>query len=241
MVDIIREIKASRQFAPADRTHSGLGLLYRAYHYAVDVCRDPWEFAVEIDELRASGMNHSDFRWLLCKGYLQHAREVPCSNSGRRQFASAQWLSFHAGSCFQLTETGLELAGSLFRGASPISVLSRDNRRTEVVIACDTKPKWDGERHQFFVREQLVKEFKVPSPNQETILTAFEEENWPVRIDDPLSPTALADGKRRLHDTIKSLNRNQKRSLIRFMGDGTGEGVLWELTGPELQTHGDGR
>jgi hypothetical protein len=63
---------------------------------------------------------------------------------------------------------------------------------------------------------------------QEAILMAFEEENWPPRIDDPLPVHPDMLPKRRLHDTIKSLNRNQKRPLIRFMGDGTGEGVRWE-------------
>ena len=32
------------------------------------------------------------------------------------------------------------------------------------------------------------------------------------------------------HDnTIKWLNRHQEHRLIRFLGDGTGEGVCWEL------------
>jgi hypothetical protein len=64
---------------------------------------------------------------------------------------------------------------------------------------------------------------------QEAILMAFEEEQWPPRIDDPLPGHPDLLPKRRLHDTIKSLNRNQKNSLIRFMGDGTGEGIRWEL------------
>jgi len=38
------------------------------------------------------------------------------------------------------------------------------------------------------------------------------------------------DSKRRLHDTINSLNRNQKQSLIRFLGDGKGEGIRWEFS-----------
>jgi hypothetical protein len=74
----------------------------------------------------------------------------------------------------------------------------------------------------------LVKQFKLPSPNQEMILMALEEEHWPVRIDDPLPPSKKLDAKQRLHDTIKNLNRNQKQRLIRFMGDGTGQGVRWE-------------
>jgi hypothetical protein len=31
-----------------------------------------------------------------------------------------------------------------------------------------------------------------------------------------------------LHDTIKCPNRGQVNHLLRFRGDGTGEGVLWE-------------
>jgi hypothetical protein len=75
----------------------------------------------------------------------------------------------------------------------------------------------------------VVKQFKSPAMNQETILTAFEEENWPPRIDDPLPPEPDLDPKRRLHATINSLNGRQKNPLIRFVGDGTGEGVRWEL------------
>ena len=75
----------------------------------------------------------------------------------------------------------------------------------------------------------MVKVFKLPSPNQETVLMAFQEEGWPPKIDDPLPPHGDILPKRRLHDTIKSLNRNQKSRRLRFMGDGTGEGVCWEL------------
>ena len=80
-----------------------------------------------------------------------------------------------------------------------------------------------------------MKRFQLPSRNQETILSAFEEEGWPPRIDDPLPPAVDCDPKQRLRDTIKSLNRNRKLVRIRFKGDGTGQGVLWELTrGPAI-------
>ena len=65
--------------------------------------------------------------------------------------------------------------------------------------------------------------------NQEAILAAFQEDGWPARIDDPLPPVAETDPKRRLSDTIKCLNRKQQNALVRFSGDGTGEGVLWDL------------
>ncbi|MBI3406825.1 MAG: hypothetical protein HY040_00525 [Planctomycetes bacterium] len=60
-------------------------------------------------------------------------------------------------------------------------------------------------------------------------MAAFEEENWPVHLDDPLSPTREIDPKQRLHDAISRLNRNQKNRLLRFEGDGTGRGLRWRL------------
>ena len=37
-------------------------------------------------------------------------------------------------------------------------------------------------------RDEIVKRYRVPAPNQELILAAFEEEGWPQLIDDPLPP-----------------------------------------------------
>ena len=90
-------------------------------------------------------------------------------------------------------------------------------------------PHWDKNRRTFLVGEHLVKRFRVPSPNQESVLDAFQEEGWPVSIDDPLSPVPDLSPKRRLRDTIKCLNTNQFSRLIRFHGDGTGQRVMWEL------------
>jgi hypothetical protein len=59
------------------------------------------------------------------------------------------------------------------------------------------------------------------------ILEVFQEEHWPPRIDDPLPPKPGIEPQRRLHDTINSLNRNQRHRLIRFFADGLGKGVRW--------------
>ena len=88
-------------------------------------------------------------------------------------------------------------------------------------------PKWDRLRQELKVGTVVVKRFKVPAASQETILEAFEEEAWPPRIDDPLSPRNDQLPKRRLQETIRSLNRNQKSPLLHFLGDGSGEGILW--------------
>lgn len=69
--------------------------------------------------------------------------------------------------------------------------------------------------------------------NQRCILAAFQEEDWPERIDDPLPGHRGIDPKRRLIDTIVCLNKGLTHQLIRFHGDGTGTGVIW-LASPEL-------
>jgi hypothetical protein len=77
----------------------------------------------------------------------------------------------------------------------------------------------------------LLKEFRQPSPNQTRLLDAFQEQGWVFQhIDDPLPSWPEADeeeAKRRLHDTIKNLNRSLPSGSIRFQGDGTGQGVRW--------------
>lgn len=91
-------------------------------------------------------------------------------------------------------------------------------------------PSYNPETGRLVVGERIVKWFRTPAPNQRAVLAAFEEEGWPERINDPLVPAPEIAIKERLGDTIRSLNRNQLEPLIRFRGDGTGKGVLWELT-----------
>ena len=75
---------------------------------------------------------------------------------------------------------------------------------------------------------KVIKRFRVPAPNQELVLTAFQEMGWPRFIDDPLPPAKEQDSKHRLRVTIKSLNRHQIASLLRFHGNGNGLQVYWE-------------
>ena len=112
-----------------------------------------------------------------------------------------------------------------FRNRRPL--VDRNERRASP--APRVVPHWDADLQELRVNGLIVKQFKVPAPNQEMVLAAFQEEGWPTRIDDPLPPQAEQDPKRRLHDTIVSLNRTHKHRLIRFMGDGSGEGVRWTI------------
>ena len=90
-------------------------------------------------------------------------------------------------------------------------------------------PVWDRERRELRLGGTVVKRFKWPAENQERVLDAFQELGWPGHIDDPLEQHPRICPKRRLHDTLKCLNRKQISGAIKFRGDGTGRGVLLEI------------
>jgi hypothetical protein len=208
----------------------GLVILLEASRYAAELGRDAWDFAVEIVALREGGLNHSDLRWLICKGWVEHSREVLVRGRKGREFCHGASLTLTKRSCFVLTSSGIRSAECL---PPPVEVaptaLRAPVNSQNPTDSQSPLPKWDRDRQELRLRlnGEVVKEFRLPSPNQETVLMAFEEEGWPPRIDDPLPQHSGVDPKRRLHDTIKSLNRNQKRGRMRFMGDGTGEGGRW--------------
>lgn len=224
----------------AARMQAGLELLDRAYQAAVDIDCDPWEMAVEIADLRRAGLSLTDLRWLVRKGFAQHAQEVTQPGEEQRAFHSPRGVAFTRRTCLMLTGQGATLlrqTASLPR--PPLSVAApaiarADLPQSSAAPQCEPLPHWDGDLMELRVGGQLVKQFKVPAPNQEMVLSAFEEEGWPARIDDPLPPVPDQDSKRRLHDTINSLNRNQKQPLIRFLGDGSGQGVRW-VAGSRVQ------
>jgi len=242
-----RDPSVSQEGMDRSQLRRGIALLMQAGAYAAELKHDPWDFAVEIRTLRNAGLTDSDLRWMICKGYVQHAREITLPVESRRKFWTGGGLSFTRRSCFILTEHGREVAHELNSMLSPpiplnytppaASRISLDRPSAPRTPPPGQTPKWDSERHEFWVENLLVKEFKLPSPNQATILMAFEEEGWPPRIDDPLPVVPSVDPKRRLNNTIKNLNRNQKHRVVRFMGDGTGEGVRWELVSdPRYET-----
>jgi len=128
--------------------------------------------------------------------------------------------------CFVFTRAGVLRARADAADPTTFHLCSGD--AIEPAMDCRT-PRWDDNARVLSVGGQIVKRFKQLSPNQEAVLMAFEEEGWPCRIDDPLSPVSGIAPKVRLHDTIKWLNRNQENRLVNFSGDGTGQGVRWDI------------
>jgi hypothetical protein len=235
------------RFTPA--IYSALSLLLDASSCAADVGADVWQFSVEINALLRAGLTTSACRWLIAKGLAKHACETTTNNGDRRVFQPCTNLAIPKRACFVITDRGIACANELLRsGAKRQAGEQRVSAATLPTVTVPTvsvptgrpasdngepqptTPTWDSDRQQLRVGRIIVKEFKVPAANQEAILAAFQEEGWVPRIDDPLTPKLNQDSKRRLHDTINSLNRNQKHSLLRFLGDGKGEGVRWEFS-----------
>jgi hypothetical protein len=93
------------------RIRPGLLLLRDALERARELKHDPWEFAVNIRQLRAAGLTNTDLRWLVCKGYAEHALEGISAGAGRRSFLKLASLALPERTCFVLTAQGFLLAG----------------------------------------------------------------------------------------------------------------------------------
>jgi hypothetical protein len=210
------------------RGDAALRLLIDAYYYAWTLDCSIWDFAEEIAGLRQCGLTNGDLRWLVFSGLAEHGDEVRDTAEEHRTFGRESELRFSANSCFVLTRAGATYFGE-FLSAPNGTVLQVQPESTAASDATRRlTPTWDRDLQELRLGKELIKRFKVPAPNQETVLAVFQEENWPTFIDDPLPPHDKIDPKRRLHDTINSLNRNQRKNLIKFRGSGSGKGLRWE-------------
>lgn len=212
------------------KLQQAFALLARGAQYANTTHGDVWDFAIELHEFSRIGLTSNDLRFLVQLKYVDHAIERTAVGDDRRRFHPSANPIFTRRSCFVLTRRGMltahescEVAGDRARGAPIWQVLTDTSSASGSSI-----PKWDVDRHTLFLGGRIVKRFKWHAANQITILSAFQEEGWPVRIDDPLTPSPVVHAKRRLSDTIKCLNRNQLLKLIHFRGDGRGQGITWE-------------
>jgi hypothetical protein len=204
---------------PSPTVLTALGLLKRARDAAFEMGLDPWELAVKITHLIAAGISGEDVRQMMLCGLVQRRDERRRNEAGERSFQPADCVPISARTCFVLTSAG---EACLARWDGKPAPAGTDSAPKLIV------PRWDGDRRQLWYRETLVKRYQQPAPSQETILSAFEEDGWPPRIDDPLPMEDGLDPHDRLHDAVKRLNRDQVVRLLVFRRDGSGEGVEWE-------------
>ena len=148
------------------------------------------------------------------------ANDLRGPNEKRRSFA-CQVLQASAA-----TEAAAEPLGGDENAAQGHEIpLANGEKQPQVAL----KPQWDSGRRELSLGGRTVKHFLVPARNQELILSVFQEEGWPERIDDPLTPHQDIDPKTRRNDVIYRLNHKQCKCLIRFRANGTGDGVYWSL------------
>jgi hypothetical protein len=217
-------------------------LLLAAYEYGRDANVDPWQFAVETDELRERGAASVDLRWLIATGLAEHRRETTIPGDPERSFRNLPRTGLPRRTSIALTERGAARLAALMRekleksrslGSSGAATDGMPvGEEAKPLLAEAPRPVWDQQRRELRFCEQVVKHFRVPAPNQEIILQAFQEENWPHCVDDPLPPQDNLPIKSRLLATIKSLNRSQVKPLILFHGNGNGVQVYWETRAP---------
>lgn len=76
-------------------------------------------------------------------------------------------------------------------------------------------PRWDAVVRELRVEDRVVKCYRQRADMQELILAAFQEEQWPARIFDPLPSSPAVDRNARLRDVVRRLNR-QRPQVIQF-------------------------
>jgi hypothetical protein len=222
--------------------------LIAAHEYSQSCHCDKCQLAITLEELSSTGIEFADCRWLMLEGLVEHLTETTYPGDKIRSFRPGDAiLSKH--SAFMLTPLGIQfLRCELCVPKDPVTPPTASLHAFEPAPASipsarpaqypppsANTPRWESQRQELWFGGKLVKQFRFPSANQVTILAAFQEDGWPSRIDDPLPCHAEIDSRRRLNDTIRSLNRSRIHAVLRFAGDGSGEGILWEPTSNPLE------
>ncbi|HYW71408.1 MAG TPA: hypothetical protein VE961_10250 [Pyrinomonadaceae bacterium] len=221
----------------AQHLRPGLAVLWRAYLCAQDTGVALWNLSLPTKRLHEAGMTRTDFQWLVDRGFAEYGEET---TTGLRRAAQSNGARLSNHIRLVLTAGGAALAEQVFSKTNDASPAALDLTTEASVfpekqsVAADTKlpdlkPRWDVIRRELSFAGSIIKRFRVPARNQETILSVFEEEGWVEHIHDPLPVTINIDAPTRLHDAINRLNRCQINPLVRFHGDGKGTGVFWEL------------
>ena len=224
-------VSTSKPSEIASGMNSGLVALLRAHVCAQDANASTWDFALHVSELFQNGMSMSDIRWLIAKGFAEHGQEISVFGNPHRSFLRVDGLVIDIASCLVLTPSGVNLAETVCRQSCATSE-SWPQTTKQSTFSAHT-PYWDSGRRELSVAGTIIKRFRVPAQNQELILSAFQEEGWPHHIYDPLPTNRKINTHVRLHDAINRLNGCQKLPLVRFHGNGSGNGISWELRQPQ--------
>jgi hypothetical protein len=185
--------------------------------------RNIWEFAVEMELLLGAGVDVNELRCWTDEGWVGHGLEVTQPRSKRRKFRVGRNLSFPKGTCFVLTEAGMQEAE---KGLG-------NQKGSNGNVKKLTFPRWIHREGILLWGNKVIKKFRQPAVEQRYILDSFEELQWLGEIDDPLPVKPDMDPKERLRETAKSLNRKMLEPAIKFGCMGNGTKIYWKLRGKE--------
>jgi hypothetical protein len=212
---------------------AALEILLRASDYATESKGDRWQFAAPLADILGSGATVTDLRWLIHRGFAEHAKETTIPGDPKRSFRPLAVTSFPSDTCLILTPAGAAeirtaiVAAQQEQQGNQNGAAAHNGNGVEAEVA-HPRPEWDAERRELRFAGQLIKRYRVPAHSQALVLTAFQEMSWPRVIDDPLPPDGDHDPKQRLSTTIKSLNRNRLVRSIEFHGNGDGRHIGWQ-------------
>jgi hypothetical protein len=98
-----------------------------------------------------------------------------------------------------------------------------NSKRSKTREEMDLQPEWRKDEAKLYFRGEVVRTIRsiARAQNVVRILDAFQNGDWPTRVDDPLR----YKDPHQLRETVRSLNRGL--SLIRFKMDGASKGVCW--------------
>jgi hypothetical protein len=188
-----------------------LALLEGAYHCAHTLERPPWDFALANNEIHKTGVTDGQLELLLAAHVLERRTNLlpavpnghaPCEPDVHLQEDTA-WLV--------LSPAGAQLVAQTRQSGGKLV------------------PRWDPFHCELWLGGRLVKQFHRAARNQEYVLTSFQEEGWPERLEIALPDCKLAQLAYRLRETVKSLNHGQTPHGVGFHACADGKSVRWQF------------
>jgi hypothetical protein len=204
-----------------------LATLLEGYTYAADLRAPAWDFAIELETLVKAGANLNALGWLVRRGYAEYRLPTRNTVPASRGPDGVVGVAFPKGTCFALTEAGVQVARMSVLSAPVPLPPPQAEPQTDAAQEREEMPEWDAGAGELRYRGRVVKRFRNAGSNQRRILDAFQCLGWPRHIADPLPANRGTNSKQRLHDTIKNLNRCHESTCLTFYGLDAGHAVGW--------------
>ena len=163
--------------------------------------------------------------WMYYQGHVEHLQPKRVAHTRKRRWHAVDTVHFNKSSAVALTGRGATFAEE-FLSASLTAGAKEKRAAWARLITGRLTPRF--KKNEFTWGCHVLKHFTQSALSQRLLLQALEEDGWAALSDNPFTGGGRINPKTRLHETIKSLNHNQKKNLIHFGGDGTGQRVGWE-------------